>query len=125
MINNPLFAKGLVETFESQQPGILWLSPADPSSQGLSLVPGHCRKHKEGQESEPGEELHPEPAFFRFLYKWLSAGFIKGQVRQGGIITKEMRFKHQQLDHKQDYAEIQTSPLFSAIKNVTNEKLSC
>lgn len=54
-----------------------------------------------------------------------SAEFTKRQVKQGGIITKEMRLKHQQLDHKQVYAEIQTSPLFSDIKNVTNEKLSC
>lgn len=34
--NNPLFSKGLVETFESEQPGILWLSLAGQAAKAVT-----------------------------------------------------------------------------------------
>lgn len=34
--NNPLFSKGLVETFESKQPGILWLSLAGQAAKTVT-----------------------------------------------------------------------------------------
>lgn len=36
MISNPLFSKGLVEPFESKQPGILWLSLAGQAAKAVT-----------------------------------------------------------------------------------------